>query len=204
MNDVTRVLNGIREGQPRAAEELLPLVYGELRRLAAFKMAGESSGHTLQATALVHEAWMRLVGTEDQTWENRNHFFSAAAEAMRRILVEHARRKHSLKRGGAVGLEPLEESSLVLKDKQAVLDQQNHELRLAQQDLEQKAADLANRLEGAQKRQSLLGRAGRLIEPLVIGRRPHFRESGQQAIPGEHRPSLVYVTRSVGATRPSL
>jgi RNA polymerase sigma factor (TIGR02999 family) len=114
MNDVTRVLNGIREGQPRAAEELLPLVYGELRRLAAFKMAGESSGHTLQATALVHEAWMRLVGAEDQTWENRNHFFSAAAEAMRRILVEHARRKHSLKRGGAAGHEPLEESSLVL------------------------------------------------------------------------------------------
>jgi RNA polymerase sigma factor (TIGR02999 family) len=114
MNDVTRILTDIRAGNPRATEALLPLVYGELRRLAAFKMSAEAPGHTLQATALVHEAWMRLVASDQQTWENRNHFFSAAAEAMRRILVEHARRKHSLKRGGGAGHEPLEDSSLVL------------------------------------------------------------------------------------------
>ena len=101
MSQVTRILESIESGDAKAAEELLPLVYQELRRLAAAKMAMEAPGHTLQATALVHEAWMRLVGSGDQPrFENRAHFFGAAAEAMRRILVESARRKQRLKRGG--------------------------------------------------------------------------------------------------------
>ena len=101
MAEVTQILNAIREGQPQAAEELLPLVYDELRRLAAARLAHERPGQTLQATALVHEAYLRLVGDESQTqWEHRGHFFAAAAEAMRRILVENARRKHRLKHGG--------------------------------------------------------------------------------------------------------
>jgi len=99
MNEVTRILDAIGQGDPRAAAQLLPLVYDELRRLAAAQMAREKSGQTLDATALVHEAYLRLAG--DRQFENRRHFFAAAAEAMRRILVENARRKHSLKRGGA-------------------------------------------------------------------------------------------------------
>jgi RNA polymerase sigma factor (TIGR02999 family) len=113
MNDVTRILNAAQAGDPRASEELLPLVYDELRRLAGHKMSGESSGHTLQATALVHEAWLRLVGAS-QSWENRAHFFAAAAEAMRRILVEHARRKMSQKRGSGAAHQELDESSIVV------------------------------------------------------------------------------------------
>ncbi|MCI0457575.1 MAG: ECF-type sigma factor [Gemmataceae bacterium] len=101
MNDVTRVLSAIEEGDPQAAEQLLPLVYDELRRLAAQKMARESPGQTLGATALVHEAYLRLVDTEKVSqWNSRGHFFAAAAEAMRRILVERARHKRSLKAGG--------------------------------------------------------------------------------------------------------
>jgi len=100
MTDVTRILNAIEQGDAKAADELLPLVYEELRLLAARKMAQELPGQTLQATALVHEAYIRLVGNETQKWENRHHFFTAAAEAMRRILVENARRKKRLKRGG--------------------------------------------------------------------------------------------------------
>jgi RNA polymerase sigma factor (TIGR02999 family) len=96
------------------AEELLSLVYDELRRIAAAKMAGESAGHTLQPTALVHEAWLRLRESDQEAWKNRAHFFSACAEAMRRILVEHARRKRSLKRGGGAAVVALEESALVL------------------------------------------------------------------------------------------
>jgi RNA polymerase sigma factor (TIGR02999 family) len=98
MSDVTRLLDAIGHGDSRAAEELLPLVYDELRRLAAQKLAHENPGHTLQATALVHEAYLRLVGSSE--FENRGHFFGAAAEAMRRILVDAARRRHSDKRGG--------------------------------------------------------------------------------------------------------
>jgi RNA polymerase sigma factor (TIGR02999 family) len=98
MNDVTRILDAVGQGDPRAAAQLLPLVYDELRRLAAGQLAREKPGQTLDATALVHEAYLRLVG--DQQFENRRHFFAAAAEAMRRILVENARRKRSLKRGG--------------------------------------------------------------------------------------------------------
>ncbi len=100
MTDVTRILNAIEQGDVRAADKLLPLVYEELRRLAAQKLSHESPGQTLQATALVHEAYIRLIGLEDQEWKNRRHFFSAAAEAMRRILVDNARRKKSLKHGG--------------------------------------------------------------------------------------------------------
>ena len=101
MNDVTGVLSAIEQGDPQAAEQLLPLVYDELRKLAAQKLAQEKLGQTLQATALVHEAYLRLVDTEKvQCWESRGHFFAAAAEAMRRILVNRARDKRRLKRGG--------------------------------------------------------------------------------------------------------
>jgi RNA polymerase sigma factor (TIGR02999 family) len=103
MNEVTRILSAIDGGDPRAAEQLLPLVYEELRRLAAAQMAREKPGQTLDATALVHEAYLRLVGpAADQRWENRGHFFAAAAEAMRRILVEVARRKKRLRHGGGL------------------------------------------------------------------------------------------------------
>jgi RNA polymerase sigma factor (TIGR02999 family) len=114
MNSVTVVLNRAQQGEPQAAAELLPLVYEELRRLAAHKMANEAAGHTLQPTALVHEAWLRLVGAESQHWENRSHFFAAAAEAMRRILVESARRKKRLKRGGELERVDLEAVELPL------------------------------------------------------------------------------------------
>jgi len=99
MTDVTRILNAIEQGDGKAADELLPLVYEELRLLAAQKMSQEKPGQTLQATALVHEAYIRLVKARDQAWNSRGHFFRAAAEAMRRILVENARRKKSLKYG---------------------------------------------------------------------------------------------------------
>ncbi len=101
MSDVTRILSQIEQGDPEAAERLLPLVYDELRRLASRKMSLENPGQTLQATALVHEAYIRLVhGDKGQRWDSRGHFFAAAAEAMRRILVDAARRKKSLRRGG--------------------------------------------------------------------------------------------------------
>jgi len=101
MNEVTRILTAVEKGDPHAAEQLLPLVYNELRRLAAQNMAKESPGHTLQATALVHEAYLRLINDEEvRHWDSRRHFFAAAAEAMRRILVESARRRQSGKRGG--------------------------------------------------------------------------------------------------------
>jgi RNA polymerase sigma factor (TIGR02999 family) len=100
MTDVTRILNAIERGDPRAADNLLPLVYEELRLLAAQKLSQELPGQTLQATALVHEAYIRLVEAECRNWNSRNHFFMAAAEAMRRILIENARRKKNLKHGG--------------------------------------------------------------------------------------------------------
>ena len=100
MTDVTRILTAIEHGDANAADKLLPLVYEELRCLAAQKMAREKPGQTLQATALVHEAYLRLVGSEAQNWRGRTQFFTAAAEAMRRILIENARRKQRLKRGG--------------------------------------------------------------------------------------------------------
>ena len=111
MSKVTRILDRAQHGEAEAAEELLPLVYDELRKLAAHRMANEPPGQTLQPTALVHEAWLRLVETERQDWNGRGHFFAAAAEAMRRILVENARRKRRLKHGGGlqrVGLTALD------------------------------------------------------------------------------------------------
>src|SRR5262245_23808314 len=100
VSEVTCILDRVQQGDPKAAEELLPLVYEELRKLAAQKMAHEAAGHTLQATALVHEAWLRLVRSPDQTWQNRAHFFRTAAECMRRILIDHARRKQQVRHGG--------------------------------------------------------------------------------------------------------
>src|SRR5262245_55503927 len=101
MSEVTRILSEIEHGDPHAAEHLLPLVYKELRQLAAQKLAQEAPGQTLQATALVHEAYLRLVDVEKaQHWESRGHFFAAAAEAMRRVLIDCARRRHSQRRGG--------------------------------------------------------------------------------------------------------
>jgi RNA polymerase sigma factor (TIGR02999 family) len=115
MKDLTGLLSAIEQGDPTAAEELLPLVYDELRRLAAQRLAREKPGQTLQATALVHEVYLRLVdGEADRHWDGRGHFFAAAAEAMRRILVENARRKRSLKRGGNLVRHQLDEVELVI------------------------------------------------------------------------------------------
>ncbi|MCI0463576.1 MAG: ECF-type sigma factor [Gemmataceae bacterium] len=118
MHDITQILNAIDQGDLHAAEQLLPLVYEELRKLAAQKLAQEKPGQTLQATALVHEAYLRLVdGEKGQHWSNRGHFFAAAAEAMRRILVERARSKRRRKRGGGVQQQELDEHLLVADDR---------------------------------------------------------------------------------------
>jgi RNA polymerase sigma factor (TIGR02999 family) len=109
MADVTQILNAIERGDPKAAEELLPLVYEELRILAAQKLSHEPPGQTLQATALVHEAYIKLVGLEKQSWGNKRHFFLAAADAMKRVLTDYARQKKSLKRGGDCNRIPLDE-----------------------------------------------------------------------------------------------
>jgi RNA polymerase sigma factor (TIGR02999 family) len=109
VSEVTRILDAIQQGDPKAAEELLPLVYAELRKLAAQKMASKADSHTLQPTALVHEAWLRLGGEAQAAWQNRGHFFAAAAEAMRLILVERARRRAALKRGGGAHYVSLDE-----------------------------------------------------------------------------------------------
>lgn len=112
MNDVTHILQAASAGDPRAAAELLPLVYDELRRLAAHRLAGEAHAHTLQPTALVHEAWLKIAGSDQRTWQGRQHFFAAAAEAMRRILLDRARRRLAAKRGS--GAEPLDADELDL------------------------------------------------------------------------------------------
>src|SRR6516165_2075484 len=128
MTEVTRILSAIEQGDPDAAGELLPLVYDEFRNLAAQKLAQEAAGQTLQPTALVHEAYLRLVagtrpGEEDDTsWDSRGHFFAAAAEAMRRILVENARRKHAIKRGGGAVRVPLEEFHRITESPEDLLD----------------------------------------------------------------------------------
>src|SRR5262245_60440287 len=115
MSDVTGILSQIEQGDPHAAEKLLPLVYDELRKLAAARMASEPPGHTLDATALVHEAYLRLVG--DQWFDGRGHFFAAAAEAMRRVLVNHARDRNRLKRGGGrVRLDLLDQVGSLAED----------------------------------------------------------------------------------------
>jgi RNA polymerase sigma factor (TIGR02999 family) len=118
VSELTRILTALEQGDPHAADRLLPLVYDELRRLAAQKLALEKPGQTLQATALVHEAYLRLVGEEQaQSWNSRGHFFAAAAEAMRRILVERARAKQRLKRGGESQREELNDDLLVADDR---------------------------------------------------------------------------------------
>jgi len=100
MGDLTRIFSSMEQGDMAATDKLFPLIYGELRRIAAQKMATEPAGHTLQPTALVHEAWLRLVGDDNPPWQNRAHFFAAAAEAMRRILIERARRRQRIRHGG--------------------------------------------------------------------------------------------------------
>ncbi|WP_417851878.1 ECF-type sigma factor [Thalassoglobus sp.] len=113
-NDVTQILNRIEEGDPLATNQLLPLVYDELRKLASSRMEQESAGQTIQPTALVHEAFLRLIGNEaDIRWDNRGHFFAAAAEAMRRILIDNARRRNSLKRGGQLSRRKFQEEDAV-------------------------------------------------------------------------------------------
>ncbi len=141
MSEVTRVLEALAHGHSAAADELLPLVYGELRRLAAHKMAGQAPGHTLQPTALVHEAWLRLTGNEPGRFVGRDHFFAAAAEAMRHILIDAARRKRAVRHGGGlarVDIQDVEIASLAdddellavheVLDKLAVEDPQRAEL----------------------------------------------------------------------------
>jgi RNA polymerase sigma factor (TIGR02999 family) len=132
---VTQILDGVGAGDAQAAEELLPLVYDELRKLAVARMANEAPGQTLQPTALVHEAWLRLIGNEPRRWDGRGHFFGAAAEAMRRILVENARRKQRVRHGGGqqrVGLEEAEVSAQPEDDKVLEVDEALDEL--AQED----------------------------------------------------------------------
>jgi RNA polymerase sigma factor (TIGR02999 family) len=122
MSEVTRILSAIEQGDPHAAEQLLPLVYEELRKLAAQRLAQEKSGQTLQATALVHEAYLRLIGADTQaSWDNRGHFFAAAAEAMRRILIDRARHKATAKRGGQLRRIDLEQVSSVENGREAEL-----------------------------------------------------------------------------------
>jgi len=123
MSEITLVLESVSQGNIHAAEELLPLVYEELRRLATARMAQEVAGHTLQPTALVHEAWLRLIDANGRTWQNRAHFFGAASEAMRRILIERARRKLSLKRGGGTAVLDISELELAaaLPDEKVLL-----------------------------------------------------------------------------------
>jgi len=119
VSDITRILDAAQQGDPTAADDLLPLVYEELRKLAAQKMAAEAPGHTLQPTALVHEAWVRLVGNQNEKWDGRAHFFGAAAEAMRRILIDRARRKRALRHGGGqqrVDIENVDLASLTDDD----------------------------------------------------------------------------------------
>ena len=131
MNQVTKILSAIEQGDAHAAEKLLPLVYDELRRLAAHKLAQEKPGQTLQATALVHEAYMRLVGGEEapgreQRWDSRGHFFAAAAEAMRRILIDRARQKGAEKRGGdrkRINIDAIDLASTATPDQLLLLDE---------------------------------------------------------------------------------
>lgn len=136
MSDVTQILQQIQRGDPEATERLLPLVYDELKKLAATKMIAERTDHTLQATALVHEAYLRLVDAQQiQRWDSRGHFFSAAAEAMRRILIESARRKSSRKRGG--DYQRMDAHALnahALTDPDLLIDMHEGIIRLAQED----------------------------------------------------------------------
>jgi RNA polymerase sigma factor (TIGR02999 family) len=141
MNDVTHILNAIKQGDPKAAGQLLPLVYDELRKLAACRMANEAPGQTLQPTALVHEAWLRLGGAQDQAWDSRAHFFGAAAEAMRRILIENARRKKALRRDAGraqLDLQALEIAAPAPDDQMQAIDEALNKLAA----LDKKKAEL--------------------------------------------------------------
>jgi RNA polymerase sigma factor (TIGR02999 family) len=135
MSEVTRILSAIEQGDPSAAEQLLPLVYDELRKLAAQRLAQEKSGQTLQATALVHEVYVRLVdGDQAQHWDGRGHFFAAAAEAMRRVLVDNARRKRRPKHGGDRRRVDLDEALAVANDREDVLALDEALTRLAEEE----------------------------------------------------------------------
>ena len=132
MNEATQILQAIKRGQKHSSEDLIPLVYEELRRLAAIQLSAEPAGQTLQPTALVHEAWLRLVGGRAQTWENRAHFFAAAAEAMRRIMIERARRKSRIKHGGGwerVNIEKTDIADALPDDKILLVDEALERLR---------------------------------------------------------------------------
>ena len=143
MPDITRIIEAIASGGDKPAAELLPLVYDELRKLAQHRLAAESPNHTLQATALVHEAYVRLVGKGDPGWENRGHFFAAAADAMRRILIENARSKGRLKRGGnRVRLELLDHAESIAEDPDLILSLDELLTRLSVEDAT--AAKVAN------------------------------------------------------------
>ncbi len=133
MSDVTRILNAIEHGDRQAADELLPLVYEQLRHLAARKMAHEAPGQTLQATALVHEAWLRLVGNQPVQWAGRAHFFGAAAEAMRRILINNARRKRAVRHGGG-------QQRLVVEEIEVAAETKDDEMLAVDEALEKLAA----------------------------------------------------------------
>ncbi|HEU6448233.1 MAG TPA: sigma-70 family RNA polymerase sigma factor [Verrucomicrobiae bacterium] len=131
-NDITQILHALGRGEGNASEELLPLIYNELRLMAAARMAHEPAGQTLQATALVHEAWLRLVADGHRTWQNRGHFFGAAAEAMRRILVDNARKKSRLKRGGGqirLDIEGLDLADTTPDDKILLMNEALEQLR---------------------------------------------------------------------------
>jgi RNA polymerase sigma factor (TIGR02999 family) len=133
MNDITQMLQSIAHSEGQATEELLALVYDELRQIAAARMSQEQAGQTLQPTALVHEAWLRLVGDGDRTWQNRAHFFSAASEAMRRVLIESARRKSSLKRGGGflrLDIDDLDLAAATQDDKILIINDALEKLRI--------------------------------------------------------------------------
>ena len=138
MSNFTQVLESVGRGESKATEELFPLVYEELRRMAAARMANEAAGHTLQPTALVHEAWLQLVGEGEKMWQNRGLFFGAAAEAMRRILITNARRKSALKRGGdpvRVDLEAVEISATTPDEQILLVDEALHWLETEDPDL---------------------------------------------------------------------
>lgn len=135
VSDVTQLLSAIDAGDPKAAGQLLPLVYEELRKLAAHKMAHEAAGQTLQPTALVHEAWLRLAGSHDQQWNSRGHFFAAAAEAMRRILIDNARRKNRLRHGQGLARVDLDQLDMAIHSDDDTLIRVDDALReLARED----------------------------------------------------------------------
>ncbi len=136
MSEITQILTGLKDDDPRAAELLLPLVYDELRKLAAQKLARERPGQTLQATALVHEAWLRLAGPDQHTWNGRAHFFGAAAEAMRRILIDRAHRKAAVRHGGGLARAPADVADLDI----AAPDSQGEELLAVHEVLDRLAA----------------------------------------------------------------